>query len=107
MRTKYGFGTFLTQSFPWGMYRHAAGLCSDGKVRSACRIAPTPDTFFSIPGSVKVGGKTVSGYFSHEDIQGVTTVLFIQYRYGKNGAMLPDLLPSQFPLPKGHRVPIA
>lgn len=84
--TKYGKGTSITQQFPWGTYDRAQVLCSDGKVRATTRIAETADTFFSVPASVKVSGKTVAGYLTIED--GV--VMFVAYTYRKNGGLLPD-----------------
>ena len=98
-RTKFGHGTFMVQSFPWGFYRYAAGLCADGVVRTSTRMSSTPDTFFSIPGAVKVRGKTVSGYFTHGDLDGTTTVMFVAYRYGKNADVLPDIPVSEYPTP--------
>ena len=82
---KYGKGTSVTQSFPWGIYIRAQVLCSDGKVRATSRIAETADTFFSVPASVKVNGKTVAGYLTMED----DVALFVAYTYGKNGNVLP------------------
>ena len=55
--------TYISKSQPWGLfarYGHRV-LCSDGVIR-ACRMASTPDTFFSIPASIKINNKTVSGY---------------------------------------------
>lgn len=40
-------------------------LCSDGVIRAA-NLAPTPDSFFSTPAQVRVGGKSVKGYMTHE-----------------------------------------
>lgn len=83
---------------PFATFRRAVGaLCSDGKRRNSARIAYTADTFFSVPGAVKVNGKTVSGYFTIETMQGFTTVTpddpetikFIAYTYGKNANLLP------------------
>jgi len=63
--------THVTQSCPWGLYsRHGHRLlCSDGQVRAAT-LASTPDTFFSVPASVRVKGKTVSGYMTVEEAGG-------------------------------------
>lgn len=81
----HGEGTYLVQSYPWGIYRGGAALCSDGKVRKLARISQTADTFFSIPASVRVDGKTVSGYVTIND----DVVQFRQYSYGKNAGLLP------------------
>jgi hypothetical protein len=59
-------------------------MCSDGKARTVSRMAEA-DTFFSMPGSVKVRGKSVRGFVSCDD-QGYT---FHAYKYRKNGNLLP------------------
>lgn len=82
---KHANGTSLTQSYPWGTYVTGKALCSDGKIRSLKRIAQTADTFFSVPASVVVKGKTVAGYISLDD----DIVRFHSYTYRKNGSLLP------------------
>jgi hypothetical protein len=72
--------TYLDQSFPWGLYRGGAALCPDGKVRKLKRIATTADTFFSIPASVTVRGRTVAGYVTVKE----AVVEFHPYLYRKN-----------------------
>jgi hypothetical protein len=64
--------------------------CADGKWRRA-EIRSWPDTYYSQPASVKVNGKTVSGYVtgSSSPIAGPTDHDFIAYSYGKNGHLLP------------------
>lgn len=59
----------LVSVLPWGTFvrKGSAALCSDGKVRSLSYIAPSADTFFSVPASVKVNGKTVSGYVTTQE----------------------------------------
>ncbi len=59
----------LVSTLPWGVFRRkgSAALCSDGVVRSLSYVAPTADTFFSVPASVKVNGKTVSGYVTTDE----------------------------------------
>lgn len=96
-KREYAKGTFLVVSYPWGIYHGGAAECSDGKVRTLARIAQTADTFFSIPASVKVNGRTVSGYVTIETVEGYSTetvsdpsiVRFVAYSYGKNGSLLP------------------
>jgi hypothetical protein len=80
----YAKDTYITVSMPWGVYHHARVLCADGVVRKTCRIAITSDTFFSIPASVKVRGKTGAGFVSFED--GV--VVFTAYKNRKNCAAI-------------------
>ena len=66
--TKHAFGkTHLSRSYPWGLHPRNGHrlLCADGVIRSA-ELAQTADTFFSIPASVRINGKRVSGYASTE-----------------------------------------
>lgn len=94
----YARGTFLRVSYPWGWNVSGAAICSDGKVRKLKRIAETADTFFSIPASVTVDGRTVAGYVTVETERGYSTdmgetdpyiVKFVAYTYRKNGTLLP------------------
>lgn len=95
---QYAKGTSLTQRYPWGLFVKARALCADGVVRSTSRIASTADTFFSVPASVKVKGRTVSGYVTVTTVSGsdVPTdddpalVRFHAYTYGKNGHLLAE-----------------
>ena len=59
--------TFTVQSQPWGLFRRSGHrvLCSDGQIR-ACQMAQTADTFFSIPASIRIAGKSISGYVTTE-----------------------------------------
>jgi hypothetical protein len=96
-RREYGLDTWVSSSYPFGLYAGAQVLCSDGRVRKCARIASTADTFFSVPAAVKVAGKTVSGYVTIEALSGLSTeteddpavVKFVAYTYGKNGDLLP------------------
>lgn len=89
----YADGTYLQQRSPWGWYDGGAALCPDGKVRRLKRIAESADTFFSVPASVTVRGKTVAGYVTIETRDGYSTptdddpsvVKFVPYEYRKNG----------------------
>lgn len=63
--------------------KHA--LCADGRRRYA-RITGEPDTYFSVPAAVKVGGKSVSGFIAQ--VEGEDDLEFCAYTYGKNGALL-------------------
>lgn len=87
---QFANGTSLINSQPWGMYHGGRAMCSDGKVRAIKRIAPTPDTFFSIPASVTVKGKTVAGYVTTDTVgdDEISTVKFIAYTYRKNGNLI-------------------
>ena len=80
--------------------KHA--LCSDGKRRYAT-VTGEADTFFSIPASVKVRGKRVSGFImqracyncEERDSCGMAVsphcgdMVFCANAYGKNGHLLP------------------
>jgi len=97
-KREYGRGTWLDVSYPWGVYVKARAICSDGVVRNTQRIALSADTFFSVPASVQVKGKEVSGYVTVETEQGFShamnddpaIVKFVAYTYRKNAAMLPE-----------------
>lgn len=61
--------TRVSVSHPWGLF-HRRGtrlLCADGKLRAPSYLASTPDTFFSTPCAVRVGGKYVTGYMTVEE----------------------------------------
>jgi len=65
--------------------------CSDGKTRTVT-ITGQPDTFFSVPGNVKVKGKTVTGFVTTapDYREGVREgFIFQSNQFGKNGNMLP------------------
>jgi len=67
--------------------RHA--MCSDGK-RRYVRITAQPDTMFSVPGQVKVGRKTVTGFVTVDsNAEGGPEYEFTANRFGKNGHLLP------------------
>ena len=94
----YGYGTSLTVEYPWGVNVSGRAMCSDGRVRALKRIAQTADTFFSIPASVTVSGRTVAGYVTVETAQGFsaeteddpTVLKFRTYTYRKNHDALPE-----------------
>lgn len=70
--------TYVTQSMPWGLYLRNGHrlLCADGIIRAAS-MAQTADTFFSIPASIRVNGKTVTGYCTTaQNYQGQTVYTF-------------------------------
>lgn len=81
--------TRVTQRQPWGLYARNGHrvLCSDGVIRAA-EMAPTPDTFFSVPASVRIKGKSVRGYVTTaEGLDGGRVYCFRQY------ASAGDILP--------------
>ena len=95
---EYGLGTSLTLEpgpFACGFISGRA-LCPDGKVRAVrFKNGGIADTFFSVPCSVQVKGKTVSGFIMVETVEGWSTetpgdpavVKFLPYKYGVNGAI--------------------
>lgn len=66
-------------------YKAVNVLCPDGK-RRTCKLANSPDTYYSIPASVGYKGKTVSGYVTSTN-DPVYDLLFLPVTYGKNGAL--------------------
>ena len=100
---QYAEGTELTQDYPFGFYVTGRALCTDGKVRRLTRIAETADTFFSVPASVKVSGKSVAGYITTEALSGLSftsegdpaVVRFVAYSSRVNGHLLPGIRTPQ------------
>lgn len=93
----YAYGTYTVQGGAWSQFIDGKALCSDGEVRRLRFYDGIADTFFSVPCSVSVKGKTVSGYMTIETKDGLSTptyddplvVKFVAYKYGKNGGLLP------------------
>ena len=95
MRRDYAEGTYLEcDDYVYG-YVNGRAMCPDGKVRMLKRILPYAETFFSIPASVAVKGRTVSGYVMISTVDGEPLVYadddddeklvtFRPYLYGKN-----------------------
>lgn len=79
-------------------YKATDVLCVDGKRRTV-RITAQPDTYFSIPGSVSVKGKTVSGFVCDYTLwNGESDLEFIAVQTGKNHHLLPGI-PSRDTVP--------
>lgn len=89
-RRDYARGTYAVQTFPFGLYVTGAALCTDGKVRKLKRIAETADTFFSVPASVTVAGRTVAGFVSLEETDAGQVLAFHAYKNRKNADALPE-----------------
>ena len=66
--------TYITTRLPWGIVPRCGHrlLCADGVIRAA-QLAPTPDTFFSHPASVRFKGKHVSGYMTTDTASGLSS----------------------------------
>lgn len=73
---------------PWGFAPIAVHecLCPDGKRRYA-RLTGTADTFFSIPASVKVQGKSVSGFVTTVEGSDPVDYEFHANSWGKNACL--------------------
>lgn len=69
--------TFLSQTYPWGLLRRTGHrlLCADGVIRAA-ELAECADTYFSIPASVRIRGKRISGYATSDETDGVRVHTF-------------------------------
>ena len=72
--------TYFSQIYPWGLFRRCGHrlLCGDGVIRAA-ELASTADTFFSIPASIRVRGKRVTGYATTDEVEGVRVHTFRPY----------------------------
>jgi len=91
--------TFTKQTYPWGLYAKNGSrlLCSDGVVRAA-ELKETADTFFSVPASIKIRGKRVTGYYTGEEQQWIDgekesnflTCCSFRHHDGQEWAGLPD-----------------
>ena len=59
--------THVSRSYPWGLHPRNGHrlLCSDGVIRAA-EMAETADTYFSVPASIRINGKRITGYASCE-----------------------------------------
>jgi hypothetical protein len=69
--------TSLAKTYPWGLFRRCGHrlLCADGVIRAA-ELAQCADTFFSIPASIRIRGKHVTGYATSDESEGVRVYTF-------------------------------
>jgi len=69
--------TFVKQTYPWGLFTKNGHrlLCSDGVIRAAT-LASTADTFFSVPASIRVKGKYITGYYTTDEYDGKRINIF-------------------------------
>ncbi len=98
-RHEYAMGTWTETVGPWGLFTRARAICPDGKVR-VVRLAQTADTFFSVPARVSYRGKTVAGFITFHDKDGLTTtpgqfVHFIPVNGRKNSSAFRDAFCKQ------------
>lgn len=68
--------------------RRVAALCADGKTRQAL-ILRDADTFFTIPASIRVKGKTVTGHVYYTGLEIHKTLRFSPSAWMKNADMIP------------------
>jgi hypothetical protein len=82
--------TYVSRSYPWGLHPRNGHrlLCADGVVRAA-ELAETADTFFSIPASIRIKGKRVSGYASVEKDSTWKTEVWVFRHHTNQNAPLP------------------
>jgi len=71
------------------MVRVKRCLCPDG-VRRSVAITAQPDTFFSIPATVRAHGKSVRGYVTGIETDGKPDYEFRPYLYCKNHVVFPQ-----------------
>lgn len=93
-RRDYALGTWTETVGQWGRFTRARAICPDGKARIV-RLAETADTYFSVPARVSYKGRTVYGFVTFHDDQGLTTtgkefVLFVPSAQGKNASAFRD-----------------
>ena len=96
MLRRFAMDTY-TETDSYSRYVRGAAICSDGKVRALRFHSGLADTFFSVPCSVQVKGKTISGYATFETLEGYSVdtesdpvaVKFLRYDYGRNSEILP------------------
>jgi hypothetical protein len=63
--------TKINFTYPWGIIRRNGNrlLCADNIVRAA-ELAQCADTFFSIPASIRIKGKRITGYATSDESNG-------------------------------------
>lgn len=60
--------TFTKTIGPWQVFARTGHrlLCSDGVIRAA-ELAPTADTFFSVPATIRIKGRRITGYYTGDE----------------------------------------
>ena len=87
-------------------YKATNVLCVDG-VRRTCRTASEADTFFSLPASVQVKGKTITGFIMSKEIDGEPDLIFAAYQNRHNGVYLPECASGVHPFDAWHNAGLA
>ena len=78
---------------PWQIPCKARALCSDGVWRMI-KLVGQPDTYYTIPASAQVKGKTVAGFVMTDTLRyAEPTLIFVHYSNMKNGKLLPEWPP--------------
>lgn len=83
--------TKINYTYPWGLIRRNGNrlLCADGKVRAA-ELAECADTFFSVPASVRIKGRRITGYATTDDRGGERVHVFRPHT--AHHAIAPELI---------------
>ena len=68
----YAKDTWIETFGPCGLFRRAAAVCPDGRLRTV-RLAAVADTFFSVRARLSYRGRTVTGFISFKSDDGLTT----------------------------------
>ena len=88
--------THVSRSYPWGLHPRNGHrlLCSDGVIRAA-EMAETADTYFSVPASIRINGKRITGYAACERDSKWENEVWVFRHHTNQAAPLPKW-PSSF-----------
>jgi hypothetical protein len=77
--------TKINFTYPWGLIRRNGNrlLCADNIVRAA-ELAQCADTYFSIPASIRIKGKRITGYATSDESNGERVWIFRPMDIEKN-----------------------
>ena len=85
---KFKGKTWVNVTMPWGLHPRTGHrlLCADGVIRAA-ELAPTADTFFSVPASIRIKGKSISGYATVEENSSGNPVYAFRHHTDQNTSL--------------------
>lgn len=69
--SQYAFGTSIETAGPWNIPIGCTAFCPDGKVRKLKRVSVNPKCTYKINGAINLNGKTVSGYVTVINFDGM------------------------------------
>jgi hypothetical protein len=77
--------TKINFTYPWGLIRRNGNrlLCADNIIRAA-ELAQCADTYFSIPASIRIKGKRITGYATSDESNGERVWIFRPMDIEKN-----------------------